>query len=83
MKKKKGPLILTGVLVILLILYFGLSSWNKKQDKKEEKETVKVTDLDESTITAIKYQVAAGEMSLKRWRYLVLFRRQGFPVKAE
>ena len=39
MKKKKGPLILTGVLVILLILYFGLSSWNKKQDKKEEKET--------------------------------------------
>ena len=54
MKKKKGPLILTGVLVILLIVYFGLSSWNKKQDKKEEKETVKVTDLDESTITAIK-----------------------------
>ena len=47
MKKKKGPLILTGVLVILLIVYFGLSSWNKKQDKKEEKETVKVTDLDE------------------------------------
>ena len=35
MKKKKGPLILTGVLVILLIVYFGLSSWNKKQDKKE------------------------------------------------
>ena len=34
MKKKKGPLILTGVLVILLIVYFGLSSWNKKQDKK-------------------------------------------------
>ena len=35
MKKKKGPLILTGVLVILLIVYFGLSSWNKQQDKKE------------------------------------------------
>ena len=74
MKKKKGPLILTGVLVILLIVYFGLSSWNKKQDKKEEKETVKVTDLDESTITAIKYQVAAGEMSFEKegdiWYYL-------------
>ena len=82
MKKKKGPLILTGVLVILLILYFGLSSWNKKQDKKEEKETVKVTDLDESTITAIKYQVAAGEMSFEKdgdtWYYS---EDKDFPLK--
>ena len=82
MKKKKGPLILTGVLVILLIVYFGLSSWNKKQDKKEEKETVKVTDLDESTITAIKYQVAAGEMSFEKegdtWYYS---EDKDFPLK--
>ena len=82
MKKKKGPLILTGVLVILLILYLGLSSWNKKQDKKEEKETVKVTDLDESTITAIKYQVAAGEMSFEKdvdtWYYS---EDKDFPLK--
>lgn len=34
MKKKKGPLILTGVLVILLIVYFGLSSWNKSRIKR-------------------------------------------------
>ena len=82
MKKKKGPLILTGVLVILLIVYFGLSSWNKKQDKKEEKETVKVTDLDESTITAIKYQVAAGEMTFEKegdtWYYS---EDKDFPLK--
>ncbi len=81
-EKKKGPLILTGVLVILLIVYFGLSSWNKKQDKKEEKETVKVTDLDESTITAIKYQVAAGEMSFEKegdtWYYS---EDKDFPLK--
>ncbi len=30
MKKKKGPVILIGVLVLLLILYFALSTWNKK-----------------------------------------------------
>ena len=82
MKKKKGPLILTGVLVILLIVYFGLSSWNKKQDKKEEKETVKVTDLDESTITAIKYQVAAGEMSFeKEEKETQRKRQQGKPAE--
>ena len=57
MKKKKGPLILTGVLVILLIVYFGLSSWNKKQDKKEEKETVKVTDLSQRSLrSSIRWQ---------------------------
>ena len=43
MKKKKGPVILIGVLVLLLILYFALSTCNKKQDSKEE-ETVKVGD---------------------------------------
>ena len=56
MKKKKGPLILIGVLVLLLILYFALSTWNKKQDSKEE-ETVKVTDLKTSEITGVKYDL--------------------------
>ena len=59
MKKKKGPLILIGVLVLLLILYFALSTWNKKQDSKEE-ETVKVTDLKTSEITGVKYDLRNG-----------------------
>ena len=72
MKKKKGPLILIGVLVLLLILYFALSTWNKKQDSKEE-ETVKVTDLKTSEITGVKYDLGTGEMNFEKdgdtWHY--------------
>ena len=67
MKKKKGPLILTGVLVILLIVYFGLSSWNKKQDKKEEKETVKVTDI-----------LAHNDVSLQKKKVLDYLAENGY-----
>lgn len=72
MKKKKGTLILIGVLVLLLILYFALSTWNKKQDSKE-KETVKVTDLTTSEITGVKYDLGTGEMNFEKdgdtWYY--------------
>ena len=72
MKKKKGPLILIGVLMLLLILYFALSTWNKKQDSKEE-ETVKVTDLKTSEITGVKYDLGTGEMNFEKdgdtWYY--------------
>ena len=72
MKKKKGPLILIGVLVLLLILYFALSTWNKKQDSQEE-ETVKVTDLKTSEITGVKYDLGTGEMNFEKdgdtWYY--------------
>ena len=72
MKKKKGPLILIGVLVLLLILYFALSTWNKKQDSKEE-ETMKVTDLKTSEITGVKYDLGTGEMNFEKdgdtWYY--------------
>lgn len=71
MKKKKGPVILIGVLVLLLILYFALSTWNKKQDSKEE--TVKVTDLKTSEITGVKYDLGTGEMNFEKdgdtWYY--------------
>ena len=60
MKKKKGPLILTGVLVILLILYFGLSSWNKKQDKKEEKEKYQILYLKKCSVNDHCDQVSGG-----------------------
>lgn len=74
MKKKKGPVILIGVLVLLLILYFALSTWNKKQDSKEE-ETVKVTDLKTSEITGVKYDLGTGEMNFEKdgdtWYYIV------------
>ena len=81
MKKKKGPLILIGVLVLLLILYFALSTWNKKQDSKEE-ETVKVTDLKTSEITGVKYDLGTGEMNFEKdgdtWYYTA---DKDFPLK--
>ena len=85
MKKKKGPVILIGVLVLLLILYFALSTWNKKQDSKEE-ETVKVTDLKTSEITGVKYDLGTGEMNFEKdgdtWYYTAdkdFPLRQGYP----
>lgn len=81
MKKKKGPVILIGVLVLLLILYFALSTWNKKQDSKEE-ETVKVTDLKTSEITGVKYDLGTGEMNFEKdgdtWYYTV---DKDFPLR--
>ena len=56
MKKKKGPLILTGVLVILLIVYFGLSSWNKKQDKKEAAKVKSKPETAEQKLERIRKQ---------------------------
>ena len=63
-------MILIGVLVLLLILYFALSTWNKKQDSKEE-ETVKVTDLKTSEITGVKYDL--GTVS---YTHLDVYKRQ-------
>ena len=71
-KLKKGPLILLGILVLLSVLYFALSTWNKKQDAKEDK-TVKVTDLKTSGITGVSYDLGTGQMDFEKdadtWYY--------------
>ena len=38
MKKNKGLFILIAVLAVLLAVYFGLQSWNKRKEKEKEKQ---------------------------------------------
>ena len=46
MKKNKALFILLGVLLVLLIVYFALQSWNRQQEEKEsEDEAVVVTEM--------------------------------------
>lgn len=81
MKKKKGPWILLGVLVLLLVVYFALNTWNKKQDAKEEK-AVKVTNLETSKITGVSYDLGTGEMDFEKdgdtWYYMA---DKDFPLR--
>lgn len=74
-KKKKSMIGLLVLLVILVAAYFALHVWNKsqeeKQQAKEEKESVYITDLNE--VTQIKYDVGNGEMTFEKeediWYY--------------
>lgn len=67
-KKKKSMVLLLLLLLILLGVYFGLQAWNKDQEKKqqakEEEETIYVTDIDE--LVKIKYNVGKGDMSFQK-----------------
>lgn len=82
MKKKRVPLLLIGVLFVLLVLYFVLSVWNKKQDADQNDKSVKVTDLKTSTITQVKYNLGTGEMDFEKdgdtWYYM---EDQDFPLR--
>lgn len=82
MKKKKVPLLLVGVLFVLLVLYFALSAWNKKQDTDQNDKSVKVTDLKTSTIMQVKYDLGTGEMVFEKdgdtWYYMA---DQDFPLR--
>lgn len=70
MKKKKGLLLLLLLLAVLLAAYFGLRSFNGKQEEKgkaeEEASKAAVTQTDPEEITAITYDVGNGEMSFVR-----------------
>lgn len=46
MKKSKNMLILFGVLVVLLAVYFGIDHYNDSKDEKEAKNTSYITDVD-------------------------------------
>ena len=67
MKKKKSLFILLGILVVLLIMYFGLQAWNERREQQAEEEEkaseVRVTDIDADAIEAISFDVGNGEMS--------------------
>lgn len=76
MEKKRGMLILTGLLVILLLVYSGLCMWNARMEEKKaaqnEADTVYVTETDSSDIVSMMLQTGE-ELSFQkdgdRWYY--------------
>ena len=66
-KKNKGILILLAALVLLLAAYFGLRTWNVRQEEKEEEEqeaaAVHVTDTSSGDIVSFKFNVGNGVWS--------------------
>lgn len=75
-KKKKSLVLLLVLLLILVAVYLGISTWNNKQEEKEqakEAETsIYITDIDE--IAGIKYDTGSGEMAFEKtddtWYYM-------------
>ena len=57
MKQRKNMLFLVAILVVLVLIYFGLNSWNKSKEEKaareEEEKTIYLVGDDE--LTAISY----------------------------
>lgn len=76
-KKNKGLLILIGILVVLLAIYFGLQAWNKSQEEKEKRENeaavVHVTETDAEDIVSMSFDVGNGQMEFVKendtWYY--------------
>ena len=76
MKKKKSLFILLGILVVLLIMYFGLQAWNERREQQAEEEEkaseVRVTDIDADAIEAISFDVGKrGDVLCKGRGYVV------------
>ena len=68
MKKHRSLLILTGALAVLVIVYLGLGSYNRKQEQKEaetaEENTVTVTDI--SDLQEISYQYEGNDFAFAK-----------------
>ena len=85
-KKNKGILILLAALVLLLAAYFGLRTWNVRQEEKEEEEqeaaAVHVTDTSSGDIASFKFNVGNGDLEFHneddRWYYTP---DKDFPLK--
>lgn len=83
MKKHRSLLILTGALAVLVIVYLGLGSYNRKQEQKEaetaEENTVTVTDI--SDLQEISYQYEGNDFAFTKnedvWYYT---KDKEFPV---
>ena len=77
MRKKKGVLILLIILVLLVAVYLGLRAWNLQQEEKEEKkqeaETIRVTDTSAEDIVSLKFNVGNGDLEFTKeddqWYY--------------
>lgn len=70
MKKKKSMYLLLAVLIGLLLVYFGLQAFNKKQQEKESKKAeaskVQVTDADTDDIEALSYTNGSATMDFTK-----------------
>ena len=68
MKKHRSLLILIGVLAILILVYLGLGSYNKKQEQKEgtkaQEKIVTVTDIPD--IREISYQYEGNDFAFAK-----------------
>lgn len=75
-KKIKGVWILSGALILLLAVYFGMRAWNQNREEKEEQQaeadTVHVTET-AADIVSLKFDVGSGEMEFTKendtWYY--------------
>ena len=76
-KKIKGVWILSGALILLLAVYFGMRAWNQNREEKEEQQaeadTVHVTETAAEDIVSLKFDVGSGEMEFTKeddtWYY--------------
>ena len=76
-KKIKGVWILSGALILLLTVYFGMRAWNQNREEKEEQQaeadTVHVTETAAADIVSLKFDVGSGEMEFTKendtWYY--------------
>lgn len=76
-KKIKGVWILSGALILLLAVYFGMRAWNQNREEKEEQQaeadTVHVTETAAADIVSLKFDVGSGEMEFTKendtWYY--------------
>lgn len=85
-KKKKRLLYMTGILLLLLVVLFGVQFWNQKQAEKQEEETeaakIYVTDLDD--VSEISYNVGQGDFTFaKREEGWVYTEDSEFPLKQD
>lgn len=82
MRKNKGAVILLVILVLLVAVYFGLRTWNARQEKKEEAAAVNVTDTPADEIVSLKFDVGNGDLEFNKeddqWYYTP---DKDFPLK--
>ena len=77
MRTKKGILVLSLALVLLLAVYLGLRAWNREEEEraKEEEEAAEiyVTDTDGGDIVSLKFNVGNGDLEFSKeddkWYY--------------
>lgn len=65
MKQRKNMILLVAILAVLVLIYFGLNSWNKSEEEKatkeQEEKTIYLVGDDE--LTAISYTDSSSSMN--------------------